>query len=81
MEPTAYNITVLAKNLQGQHQDNVVINPTRGSSLEYRHIIKGPTRSICVNSLENEISWIVQGLVAIIPSVTNAIFFISQGGV
>ena len=44
-----------AKNLQGHHQANVVIDPTTGASLEYRHIIKGPTKAIRGNLLTNEI--------------------------
>ena len=46
VEPTAQHIAVLATNMQGQHQANVVIEPTTGASLEYRHLIKGPTRAI-----------------------------------
>ena len=46
VEPMAQHFSLLAKNLQGNHQANVVIDPTTGASLEYRHIIKGPTKSI-----------------------------------
>ena len=53
VEPTAQHISVLTTNLQGKHQDNVVIDPTTGSSLEYRHIIKGQKIAIRENSFEN----------------------------
>ena len=46
VDPTAQHVAVLVTNLQGQHQANVFIEPTTGSSLEYRHLIKGPTKAI-----------------------------------
>ena len=46
VDPMAQHAAVLATNLQGNHQANVVIDPTTGASLEYRHLIKGPTKSI-----------------------------------
>ena len=52
---TAHHIAVLAKNLQEQHKANVVIDPTTGASLEYRYLIKGPTKSIWENLFANEI--------------------------
>ena len=42
----AQHAAVLAKNLQGHHQSNVVIDPTSGASLEYIHIIKGQIKAI-----------------------------------
>ena len=46
VEPMAQHDEILARNLQGHHQANVVIDPTTGASLEYRHLIKGPTKDI-----------------------------------
>ena len=46
VEPMAQHVAILAKHLQGHHQANVVIDPTTGASLEYRHIVKGPTKEI-----------------------------------
>ena len=46
VKPTANNVVVLVTNMQGYHQANFGIDPTIGASLEYRHIIKGPTKSI-----------------------------------
>ena len=46
MDPIAQHVAVLEKNLQGRHQANVVIDPTTGELLEYRHIIKVSTKSI-----------------------------------
>ena len=46
MEPTAQHVTVLATNIQGQHQANVVVDPTTGASLYYRQIFKGPAKAI-----------------------------------
>ena len=43
VELMAQHVAVLATNLQGNHQANVVIDPTTGASLEYWHLIKGPT--------------------------------------
>ena len=44
VDTMAHNVTVLALNIQGHHQAHVVIDPITGASLEYRHIIKGPTK-------------------------------------
>ena len=43
VEPTAQKIAVPENNFQGQHQSNVFIEPTTGSSLEYSYTIKIPT--------------------------------------
>ena len=55
VDPMAQHVAVIATNLQGHHHSNFVINPTTGASLEYRHIIKGPTKDIRGNSFANEI--------------------------
>ena len=49
----AQHFEILARNLQGNHQANVVIEPITGASLEYRHIVKGPTKAIWENSFAN----------------------------
>ena len=49
----AQNVAILATNLQGHNQANVVIDPTTGASIEYRHLIKfTPTVSLvrCVSA-------------------------------
>ena len=46
VEPMAQHVEILERNLQGYHQGNVVIDPTTGASLEYRHLVKGPTKAI-----------------------------------
>ena len=74
----AQHVAVIAKNLQGHHQSNIVIDPTTGASLEYRHIIKGPTKSIWENSFANEIGRLAQGVGTRIPSGENTIFFIPK---
>ena len=74
----AQNSAVLAKNLQVHHQSNIVIEPTTGASLEYRYIIKEPTKAILENSFSNEIGQLAQGVGKRIPSVTNTIFFIPK---
>ena len=50
VDPIAQNVAVIEKNMQGHYQANVVIDPTTGTSILYRHIIKGPTKSIWENS-------------------------------
>ena len=54
VEPMALHVVVLATNLQGHHQTKVVIDPTTVASLEYRHLIKGPTKPIWENLFANE---------------------------
>ena len=46
VEPMAQHVAILARNHQGHHQANFFVDPTTGSSLEYRHLIKGPTKAI-----------------------------------
>ena len=46
VQPIAQNVAVLATNMQGHTKVNVVIDPTTGASLEYRNLIKGPTKTI-----------------------------------
>ena len=78
VDPTAQNISVLAKNIQGHHQENVVIDPTTGTSLEYRHLIKGPTKDIWENYFADEIFQLAQGYGTSMPSGTNNILFIPK---
>ena len=59
VDPTAHHIQVLEKNLQGYHQENVVIDPTTGASLEHRHIVKGPTKAVSEFCFANEIIQLV----------------------
>ena len=53
VETMAQHVAILATNLQGHHQSNVVIDLTTGASVEYRHIVKGPTKSIWGNPFAN----------------------------
>ena len=46
VEPMAQHVTILSKNMQGHQQENFVIDPATGALLEYRHLIKVPTKSI-----------------------------------
>ena len=55
VETMTQHVSVLAKNIQGHHQANVFIDPTTGALLEYRYLVKGPTKSIWENSFANEI--------------------------
>ena len=77
----AQHIAVLATHLQGHHQSNVVIDPKTGASIEYRNLIKGPTKSIWENSFANEIGRLSQGVETRMPSGTNTIFFIPKNKV
>ena len=78
VEPMAQHVAILARNLQRRHQENVVIDPTTGVSLEYRHLVKGPTKAIWGNSFANEIGQLAQGVRTRMPSGTNTIFFIPK---
>ena len=75
VEPKAQHFKVLSTNMQGNHQANVVIDPITGASLEYRHIIKGPTKIIWEKSPANETCRLAQGVGTRMPWGTNAIFF------
>ena len=77
----AQHVAILARNRQVNHQANVVIDLTTGASLEYRHLVKGPTKSILGNSFANEIGRLAQGVGTRMPSGTNTIFFIPKGKV
>ena len=69
-------VSVLVTNIQGNHQSNVVIDPTTEASLEYRHIIKGPNKAILENSFANEIGQLMERVGTRMTSVTNTILFI-----
>ena len=53
VELMAQHVAILSINLQGHHQANIVIDPTTRASLEYRHLVKGPTKAIWENSFAN----------------------------
>ena len=72
------HVAIIAWNLQVHHQANVVTDPTTGASLEYRHIVKGPTKAIRENSFANEIGRLSQGVGTRMQSGTNTIFFIPK---
>ena len=74
----AQHVAILATNIQGHHQANVVIDPTTGASLEYRLLVKGPTKSIWENSFANEIGRLAQGVGTRMPYGTNTILFIPK---
>ena len=78
VELRAQYVAILARKLQGHHQPNSVIDPTTGKSLEYRHLVKGPTKAIWENSFPNEIGRLAQGVVTRMPYGTNTIFFIPK---
>ena len=62
------HVPVLAKNMQGHHEANVVIEPITGASLEYTYLIKGPTKSIWEILFANEIGRLSQGVGTRMPS-------------
>ena len=73
VEPMAQHVAVLATNMQGNHQENVVIDSTTGASLEYKHLTKGPTKAIWENSFADEIGQLAQGVVTRMPPGTKTI--------
>ena len=78
VETMAKHVAILATNIQVHHQANDVIEPTTGVSLEYRHIVKGPTKAIWGNSFANEIGQLAQGVGTRMPSGTNTILSIPK---
>ena len=67
VESMEQHVTLLATNMQGHHKANVLIDPKTGLSLEYRHLIKGPNKSIWENLFANEIVRLAQGFGTRIP--------------
>ena len=55
VDPMEQHAAVILTNLQRHHQENVVIDPTTGASLEYRHLVRVPTKAIWENAFANEI--------------------------
>ena len=74
----AQDVSSISTKLQGNQQANVVIDPTTGASLEYRHLIKGPTKSNWEILLANKIRRLAQGVITRMPPGTNTIFFIPK---
>ena len=65
------HVAILATNLQRHHQANFVIDPKTGASLEYRNLVKGPTKAIWESSFAHEIGRLAQGVGTRMPSRVN----------
>ena len=63
VEPMAQHVAILARNLHGHHQANVFIDPTTGASLQYRHLVKGPTKAIWENSFADDIGLLAKDVI------------------
>ena len=59
-----------------EHYAAPVIDPVTGQSLEYRHLMEGPDRSIWEKSLANDLRRLAQGVGTRIPTGNNTIFFV-----
>ena len=66
----AQHVAILSRNFQGHHQENVVIDPTTGASLEYMHIVKGPTKAIRPISFADEFSQM-----ALVGPLTRCLYY------
>ena len=72
------HVALIAINLQGYHQELFFIGLTTGASLEYMHLIKGPTKAIWENLFTNGIGQLAQLAATRMLSGTNTIFFIPR---
>ena len=61
-----------------EEQANVVIDPTSGQELKYRHLIRGPNGDTWVRALANDLGRLAQGVVTRTPTGTNTVFFIEK---
>ena len=66
---------------QPLHQCNIVIDPTTGYSLEYRHLVKGDDKLRWTTAFANELGRLAQGVGTRMPTGTNTIKFISRNTV
>ena len=52
-----------------------VIDPSTGTSLEYRHLMRGPDKIIWERAFANDLGRLAQGIGKRMPSGNNTIFF------
>ena len=55
---------------------NTVIDELTGHAQEYRHLVRGPAKSLWETSLANDLGRLAQGIGTRMPTGTNTIFFI-----
>jgi len=60
---------------------NAVTDVTTGRQLEYRHLVKGPTKEAWVQSFANELGRLAQGVLPNMPSGSNTIRFVAKSAV
>jgi hypothetical protein len=62
--------------LPSPHSAHSVIDEVTGNVQEYRHLVRGPDRSIWTTSLANDLGRLAQGIGTRMPKGTNTIFFL-----
>ena len=61
-----------------EEQANVLIDPTSGQALKYRHLICNPNGDTWIRVLANNLGRLAQGVGTCNPTGTNAVFFLAK---
>ena len=59
----------------------VILDPTSGQALNYRHLIWGPNRDTWIRALANDLVRLSQGVGTCMPTGTNTVFFIAKSAI
>ena len=59
----------------------VIIDPTSGQALKYRHLIRGPNGDTWIRALANDLGSLSQGVGTRTPTGTNTVFFIEKSAI
>ena len=74
-------VAALSHLIHQEEQANVVIDPTSGQALEYRHLIRGPNGDTWIRALTNNLGRLAQGVGTRMPTGTNTVFFIAKSAI
>ena len=74
-------VAAISHLIHQEEQSNVVIDPTSGQELKYRHLIRGPNGDTCIKALANDLVRLFQGVGTRMPTGTNTVFFIAKSAI
>ena len=81
----SHHVNCLANNQpllpRATHFCNSVLEPSTGNILEYRHLIRGPDKSVWKTALANDLGRLAQGVGTRMPKGTNTIVFVAKTAV
>ena len=74
-------VAALSQLIHQEEEANVVIDPTSGQALKYRHLIPVPNGDTWIRALANDLGLLAQGVSTRMPNGTNTVFFIAKSAI